>query len=644
MRNSEISYAELPFRKHADGQKLEAFERYICRMQSYWSIIALLKDYKGQVLTVVAFNILSVIFSLFSLTMVVPLLGVLFGIQPIVTEQPPLSLNPNDIIDLFYYEVSMLILNEAGEITIEGQMRALVFICAFVIVTFFLKNLFRYLALYFSAPLKNGVVRDIRNRLYSKVLNLPIAYFSEERKGDIIAKMTGDVQEVESSIMSSVEVVFKEPFTIIFFLGTLVVWSPELTLFVLILLPVTGLVIGRVGKSLKRSSKKVQNQMGVLVSSMLETLSGLRIIKAFNAIDTSYEKFQAENEVYLRQKVKMIRKQHLASPLSEVLGTIVMVLVIYRGGSLVLNGDGLTADLFIGYIVIFSQLIQPSKALTSSIYMIQKGMAAAERIDTVLNASETIREKPNAIALEKFEKEIEFKNVSFSYENGVNVLQNINLTVKRGRTIAIVGPSGAGKTTLVDLLPRFYDPTEGSVLIDGIDIRDVKAWDLRAKLGIVTQEAILFNDTVFNNIAFGLKGITEEEVMNAAKVANAHDFIAQMDKGYHTNIGEDGGKLSGGQRQRISIARAILHNPPILILDEATSALDAESEKLVQDALFKLMENRTSLVIAHRLSTIQFADEIIVIDDGKIIERGNHLGLIAHNGVYKKLYEMQAFV
>lgn len=613
-------------------------------MQSYWSIIALLKNYKGQVLTVVLFNILSVIFSLFSLTMVVPLLGVLFGIQPIVTEQPPLSLNPNDIIDLFYYEVSKLILNDAGEITTDGQMRALVFICAFVIITFFLKNLFRYLALYFSAPLKNGVVRDIRNRLYHKVVNLPIAYFSEEKKGDIIAKMTGDVQEVESSIMSSVEVVFKEPFTIIFFLGTLVVWSPQLTLFVLILLPVTGLVIGRVGKSLKRSSKKVQNQMGVLVSSMLETLSGLRIIKAFNAIETSIEKFQAQNQEYKNQKVKMIRKQYLASPLSEVLGTIVMVMVIYRGGSLVLNGDGLTADLFIGYIVVFSQLIQPSKALTSSIYMIQKGMAAAERIDTVLNAAETIREKPNAIGLEKFEKEIEFKNVSFSYENGVNVLKDINLVVKRGRTVAFVGPSGAGKTTLVDLLPRFYDPTEGSVLIDGIDIRDAKAWDLRAKLGIVTQEAILFNDTVFNNIAFGLKGITEEEVMNAAKVANAHDFISQMDKGYHTNIGEDGGKLSGGQRQRISIARAILHNPPILILDEATSALDAESEKLVQDALFKLMENRTSLVIAHRLSTIQFADEIIVIDDGKIIERGNHLGLIAHNGVYKKLYEMQAFV
>lgn len=613
-------------------------------MQSYWSIIALLKNYKGQVLTVVLFNILSVVFSLFSLTMVVPLLGVLFGIQPIVTEQPPFSLNPHDVIDLFYYEVSKLILNDAGEITTEGQMCALVFICAFVIITFFLKNLFRYMALYYSSPLKNGVVRDIRNRLYLKVVNLPIAYFSEERKGDIIAKMTGDVQEVESSIMSSVEVVFKEPFTIIFFLGTLVVWSPQLTLFVLILLPVTGLVIGRVGKSLKRSSKKVQNQMGVLVSAMLETLSGLRIIKAFNAIDTSYEKFQAENEKYLNQKVKMTRKQHLASPLSEVLGTIVMVLVIYRGGSLVLNGESLTADLFIGYIVIFSQLIQPSKALTSSVYMIQKGMAAAERIDTVLNASETIREKTNAVALEKFEKEIEFKNVSFSYENGVNVLKNINLTVKRGRTVAFVGPSGAGKTTLVDLLPRFYDPTEGSVLIDGIDIRDAKAWDLRAKLGIVTQEAILFNDTVFNNIAFGLKGVSEEEVMNAAKVANAHDFISQMDKGYHTNIGEDGGKLSGGQRQRISIARAILHNPPILILDEATSALDAESEKLVQDALFKLMENRTSLVIAHRLSTIQFADEIIVIDDGKIIERGNHLGLIAHNGVYKKLYEMQAFV
>ena len=613
-------------------------------MQSYWGIIGLLRNYKGQVVTVILFNILSVIFSLFSLTMVVPLLGVLFGIQPIVTVKPEFSFNPNALIDRFYYEVSQLILNDAGEITMDGQMRALVFICAFVVITFFLKNLFRYLALYASAPLKNGVVRDIRNQLYRKVVNLPIAYFSEEKKGDIIAKMTSDVQEVESSIMSSVEVVFKEPFTIIFFLGTLVVWSPDLTMFVLILLPLTGLVIGRIGKSLKRASKKVQNQMGVLVSSMIETLSGLRIIKAFNGIDSSYEKFQRENQEYKDQKVRMLRKQHLASPLSEVLGTIVMVMVIYRGGSLVLGGEGLTADLFIGYIVVFSQLIQPSKSLTSAVYMIQKGMAAVERIDTVLEAEETIQEKPNAVGLPKFEKEIEFRDVSFSYENGVNVLKQVNLIVKRGKTIAIVGPSGAGKTTLVDLLPRFYDPTEGAVFIDGIDIQDVKAWDLRAKLGIVTQEAILFNDTVFNNIAFGLKGITKKDVITAAKVANADDFISQMENGYDTSIGEDGGKLSGGQRQRISIARAILHNPPILILDEATSALDAESEKLVQDALFKLMENRTSLVIAHRLSTIQFADEIIVIDEGQIIERGNHTGLIAHNGVYKKLYQMQAFV
>ena len=595
-------------------------------------------------MTVVLFNILSVIFSLFSLTMVVPLLGVLFGIQPIVMVKPEFSMNPNALIDRFYYEVSQLILNDAGQITIDGQMRALVFICAFVIITFFAKNLFRYLALFMSAPLKNGVVRDIRNRLYQKVVNLPIAYFSEEKKGDVIAKMTSDVQEVESSIMSSVEIVFKEPFTIIFFLGTLVVWSPELTMFVLILLPVTGLVIGRVGKSLKRSSKKVQNQMGVLVSAMIETLSGLRIIKAFNAIDTSSEKFHRLNQEYKNQKVKLLRKQHLASPLSEVLGTLVMVAVIYRGGSLVLTGEGLTADLFIGYIVVFSQLIQPAKSLTSAVYMIQKGMAAVERIDTVLEAQETIQEKPNAVGLEKFEKEIEFKDVSFSYENDLEVLKGINLTVKRGRTIAIVGPSGAGKTTLVDLLPRFYDPTEGAVLIDGIDTRDMKAWDLRNKLGIVTQEAILFNDTVFNNIAFGLKGMSENDVVAAAKVANAHEFIEQMDNGYHTSIGEDGGKLSGGQRQRISIARAILHNPPILILDEATSSLDAESEKLVQEALFKLMENRTSLIIAHRLSTIQYADEIIVIDGGKIIERGNHTGLIAHNGVYRKLYEMQAFV
>ncbi|MFC2175876.1 ABC transporter ATP-binding protein [Bacteroidota bacterium] len=614
-------------------------------MQSYWSIVGLLKNYKGYVSTVILFNIFSVIFSLFSLTMVVPLLGVLFGIQPIVTEKPPLSLNPNQFLDRFYYEVSSVILNDAGVVTIEGQMRALILICAFVVITFFLKNFFRYMALFFSAPLKNAVVRDIRNSLYLKVVNLPIAYFSEEKKGDIISKMTGDVQEVESSIVSSVEVVFKEPFTIIFFLGTLVFWSSDLTLFVLILLPFTGLIIGRVGKSLKRSSKKVQDQMGTLVSSMIETLSGLRIIKAFNAIPFSYERFMSQNQQYFDYKVKMIRKQHLASPLSEVLGTLVMVTVIYYGGALVLGGNGeLKADLFIGYIVVFSQLIQPSKSLASAVYNIQKGMAAAERIETVMGAKETIASKPNAVSMKTFENELEFRKVSFSYEKNIQVLKNINLKIKRGKTIALVGPSGAGKTTLVDLIPRFYDPTEGAVLIDGIDTRDCKTHDLRDKLGIVTQEAILFNDTVFNNIAFGLLNVSEEDVMAAAKVANAHEFIAQMENGYQTNIGESGGKLSGGQRQRISIARAILHNPPILILDEATSALDAESERLVQGALYNLMKNRTSVVIAHRLSTIQYADEIIVLDGGEIIERGNHMGLIAHKGVYKKLYEMQAFV
>ena len=614
-------------------------------MRNLSKAVAFISRYKGLTGLVVLFNIVSVIFSLFSLTMVVPLLGVLFGIQPIVTEKPSASFfDMNSVIDLFYYEVSQLIMDGSGQITHEGQMSALVFICVFVILTFFLKNLFRYLALFFSAPLKNAVVRDIRNSLYTKVVNLPVAYFSEERKGEIISKMTADVQEVETSVMSSVEVVFKEPFTIIFFLGTLMIWSPELTIFVLILLPLTGLIIGRIGKSLKRSSKNVQEQMATLLSVMIETLSGLRIIKAFNGIDQSIDKFRRENQIFLRQKVKMIRKQHLASPLSEVLGTLVMVVVIYYGGSLVLGGGDLKADLFIGYIVIFSQLIQPSKSLTAATYNIQKGMAAAERISTILDAEETIYQKDNARSLEKFENEIEFRDVSFEYEDGVKVLDGINLTVKRGKTIAIVGPSGAGKTTMVDLIPRFYDPTEGAVLIDGLDTRDLIAFDLRNQLGIVTQDAILFNDTVFNNIAFGVLNATDEDVINAAKVANAHEFIEQMEQGYHTNIGEGGGKLSGGQRQRLSIARAILHNPPILILDEATSALDAESEKLVQEALYKLMENRTSLVIAHRLATIQYADEIIVLDQGKIIERGNHTGLVAKNGVYRKLYEMQGFV
>ncbi len=613
-------------------------------MGNFMQVVRMISGYKGLTALVVGFNVLSVVFSLFSLTMVVPLLGVLFGIQPLVMDKPELSLSPNLLIDRFYFEISRVIVDSAGQVTLEGQMRALMLICVFVIITFFLKNLFRYMALFFSAPLKNAVVRDIRNNLFRKVLSLPLAYFSEEKKGEIVAKMTSDVQEVESSVMSSVEVVFKEPFTIIFFLATLVVWSPELTGFVLVLLPLTGVVIGRVGKSLKKSSKRVQDQMGVLLSSMIEALSGLRIIKAFNATETSYENFRQQNQTFLRMKVSMIRKQHLASPLSEVLGTLVMVAVIYYGGSLVLGGGTLKADLFIGYIVIFSQLIQPAKTLTAAIYNIQKGMAASERIDTVMDAVETIADRPDSRSLAKFENAIEFKDVSFHYEDGYQVLKNVNLTVKKGRTVAIVGPSGAGKTTLVDLIPRFYDVTLGAVLIDGVDTRDIRIHDLRAKLGIVTQEAILFNDTIFNNIAFGLSGISMDEVVAAAKVANAHEFIMQVDGGYQASIGEGGNKLSGGQRQRISIARAILHNPPILILDEATSALDAESEKLVQEALFNLMKNRTSLVIAHRLSTIQFADEIIVLQDGEIIERGNHMGLIAHRGVYRKLYEMQAFV
>jgi ATP-binding cassette, subfamily B, bacterial MsbA len=613
-------------------------------MGNFMQVVRMISGYKGLTALVVGFNVLSVVFSLFSLTMVVPLLGVLFGIQPLVMDKPELSLSPNLLIDRFYFEISRVIVDSAGQVTLEGQMRALMLICVFVIITFFLKNLFRYMALFFSAPLKNAVVRDIRNNLFRKVLSLPLAYFSEEKKGEIVAKMTSDVQEVESSVMSSVEVVFKEPFTIIFFLATLVVWSPELTGFVLVLLPLTGVVIGRVGKSLKKSSKRVQDQMGVLLSSMIEALSGLRIIKAFNATETSYENFRQQNQTFLRMKVSMIRKQHLASPLSEVLGTLVMVAVIYYGGSLVLGGGTLKADLFIGYIVIFSQLIQPAKTLTAAIYNIQKGMAASERIDTVMDAVETIADRPDSRSLAKFENAIEFKDVSFHYEDGYQVLKNVNLTVKKGRTVAIVGPSGAGKTTLVDIIPRFYDVTLGAVLIDGVDTRDIRIHDLRAKLGIVTQEAILFNDTIFNNIAFGLSGISMDEVVAAAKVANAHEFIMQVDGGYQASIGEGGNKLSGGQRQRISIARAILHNPPILILDEATSALDAESEKLVQEALFNLMKNRTSLVIAHRLSTIQFADEIIVLQDGEIIERGNHMGLIAHRGVYRKLYEMQAFV
>jgi ATP-binding cassette, subfamily B, bacterial MsbA len=470
-----------------------------------------------------------------------------------------------------------------------------------------------------------------------------LAYFSDQRKGDIMSRITNDVMNIEWSIMQSLEMLFREPLTIIIFMVTLVLISPGLTLFVVILLPLTGFLIAQVGKSLKRTSAKSQRQLGVILSIVEETISGLRIIKGFNAIDKTNEKFREQNSRLTTIMIRLFRKRDLASPMSEFLSTLVLVVILWFGGQLVLNESaGLEPTVFIFYVVVFSQLIVPAKAFTEAYYNVQKGVASAERIREIIDADEVIEESAEAISKKDFHQGIEYRNVSFAYEKE-QVLQDINLKITKGKMIALVGSSGSGKSTMVDLLPRFYDCTSGEILVDDIPVKDLKIEDLRSLMGIVTQETILFNDTVFNNIAFGMENVKLEDVVAAARIANAHEFIENMPGGYQTNIGDRGIKMSGGQRQRISIARAVLKNPPVMILDEATSALDTESERLVQDALFKLMQNRTSVVIAHRLSTIQNADEIVVLEKGRIVERGNHNALLEKKGVYKKLIDLQSF-
>jgi subfamily B ATP-binding cassette protein MsbA len=608
-------------------------------VKNYLRILRFVGAYKSYAILNVVCNMLSVVFSLFSLTMVAPFLNVLFN-QETKYEAVPFSFSVKALIGNFNYYLG----NYIHE---NGKVNALLMISLLVVTLFFLKNLFRYLGMYFMAPIRNGVVRDLRNKMYNKILWLPFTYFSEERKGDLISRMTSDVQEIEWSIMQSLEVIFREPLTILLFLGTMIFMSPQLSVFVFILLPIAGIAIGQIGKSLRRTSTKSQAKMGILLSTIEETLSGLRIIKGFTAEHFFKEKFSSLNNEYRKLMIRLYRKRDLSAPMSEFLGAAVLVIVMYFGGRLVLGaGQLLEPSVFIAFIAIFSQLIPPAKSFSDAYSNVQRGLASAERINRILDGEITITDKENALPVSEFKHSIEYKNVSFAYYKGETgwTLKNIDLKIEKGKTIALVGQSGSGKTTLADLLPRFYDIDEGRILIDGIQINDYKIKDLRGLMGIVSQESILFNDTIFNNIAFGLSEVKEEDVIAAAKIANAHDFILQMPNGYQTNAGDRGSKMSGGQRQRISIARAILKNPPILILDEATSALDTESERLVQDAIIHLMKNRTTLVIAHRLSTIQHADEIIVMQKGEIIERGRHPELIAKGGVYKRLYDLQAFV
>ena len=603
-------------------------------MSNLLKILKYIKPYSSYVILNISSNILSILFSLFSLTMIIPFLGVLFETEKKTYSSSEISFSLSSIKENFYSFLS-------STIDDKGKIEALMFMCLLVLVMFFLKNLFRYIALFYLTPIRNGIIHDIRMDLQRKIMSLPVSFFTEQKKGDLTSRMTSDLVEIEWSIMGVLEMIFKDPINIVIFLSTLIIISPQLTLFVIILFPLAGLLIGYIGKSLKNASHKGQKKMGEIMSVIDENIFGIKILKTFNAEETINKKFGKISNEYKNIMTSILRKKDLSSPMSEFLSTIVMVIVMWFGGQLVLNESSyLSPEEFIGYILIFSQIIPPAKSLTTSYYYIQKGSAAAERIYEILDTKNTITDNESSKIVKQLNNKIDFNIKSFKYEN-INILSEVNFSIKKGSKIALVGKSGSGKSTIADLLARFYDLDDGNITIDNLDIKNIKLSSLRSLMGIVSQESILFNDSIYNNIKLGDSQATEEDIVNAAKNANAHDFIMQSEDGYHTNIGNLGEKLSGGQKQRISIARAILKNPEILILDEATSSLDSESEKLVQEAISKLMKDRTSLVIAHRLSTIIDADEIIFLDKGLILERGTHLELIKNNMSYKKLHELQ---
>ena len=593
--------------------------------------------YKKYLILHVVFNILSAILNIFSFMLLVPILQILFKMQEANYTFIPWGAEESfkDIaVNNFYYYVTHLIES-------YGASTTLLLLGLFLAFMTFLKTASYFLSSATMIPIRTGVVRDIRAALYKKILDLPLGFFSEERKGDIIARMSGDVNEIESSIMSSLDMLFKNPVLILFYFGTLIATSWQLTLFTITVLPFMGWLMGRIGRMLKRKSLVAQNQWSDLMSQVEETLGGLRIIKAFNAEKKMNTRFLNSSNLYRDTISRVNTRQQMAHPMSELLGTILIVIVLWFGGTLILNNDStITAPSFIFYLVMLYSLINPLKEFSKASYNIPKGLASMERVDKILKAENKMPIPANPVRIGPLKEKIEFRNVSFKYDTKW-VLKNINLTIEKGKTIALVGQSGSGKSTMVDLIPRYHDVQDGEVLIDGVNVKATTLHDLRSIMGNVNQEAILFNDTFFNNISFGVENATMEQVIEAAKIANAHDFIMASEKGYDTMIGDRGGKLSGGQRQRISIARAILKNPPILILDEATSALDTESERMVQDALEKLMRNRTTIAIAHRLSTIRHADEICVLHEGEIVERGKHDELLALNGYYKRLCDMQ---
>ncbi|SFH28301.1 ABC transporter ATP-binding protein [Pedobacter insulae] len=607
-------------------------------MKTYFRLLSFAKPIEKFAIPYIIATLLSIVFGTLNLTLLIPLFETLMPAEPGKTKT--ISDTAESLFDVTGQLRDFVMSSKIN----NGASQTLTYVCLLIVGSVLLSNIFRYLSQRYMEDLRVHTLLNLRKTVFNNVMDLQVGFFNNERKGDIISKVASDVQVVQFTVTNTLQVVFKEPLTLIVYVLVLLSISIKLTLFSLLVIPISAFIISKIVKRIKRQAKEAHESFAKMIGFLDEALGGIKIIKAFNSTERTKDKFHKENIVYSNLNRKMVRRQQLGSPVSEFLGVLMVAIIVWYGGNLIISNqpDALSTSQFIGYIAIFSQVMRPAKALTDSFSGIHSGIAAGERVLDLIDTKPAMTNKPGATTLDQFEQELTFENVSFNY-NDKQILKDISLSVKKGTTVALVGPSGGGKSTLMDLIPRFHDPKTGALKIDGFDYKDLTVESIRAKMGIVNQESILFNDTIFNNIAFGKPDATEEEVIVAAKIANAHEFITSSEEGYQTFVGDRGNKLSGGQRQRICIARAVLANPPIMLLDEATSALDTESEKLVQEALNNLMQNRTSIIIAHRLSTIQHADVIVVIDKGEVIEMGSHTELMSENGLYRRLINMQAF-